>query len=892
MIGRSAAKRLAATIIRTLAPCVPATFRARWREEWLAEIEDAADAPVLRRAAGAWRDVLACRRHFAPPRPERVVFGWRGVADDVRYSARAVRRSPGFTFAAVASLSIGIAATTTAFSAVNALLFRSLPGVRDSARLAHIYTVAPWLAGGWSPDLSYRHYQEVLTSFSGLAGFATVNVAIATDGEPRVGSAELVSPGYFELLGVVPAAGRLLDGTAGTQALMVVSYEFAVREFGGVEAALGRPVSVNGVPLDVVGVAPRAFIGVRARGIGEGARRPQLWLAQALRPLLMPKRESLMNRGVAGNTGEWFDIVGRLAPGISIDQASVQAASVSPHRTLGGRSEDARPVVRPLGRGPYDSPADVAAIVAIALAIPFIVLAIGCANTANLQLARATSRQTEIAVRRSLGATRGVIVRQLLIESVFVAAIAGALAVVATFWATRLLDLYMPVPCPVDWRVLLFALAVVLMTGTGFGIAPALGSTRGNLTTPLKDSGGTSLHRRSRLRGALVVAQVSLSILLLVMAGLFTRSLQHLHGIGTDRDMAHVAAATVDLGLLKYSEARGRLFQHELLSRVERAPGVVAAAIAPFEPFGGNPGLTYRTHDHAGPAPYSYTNGGAPLGRFVEAAGLRVVRGRGFTADDRVGTSKVALVSEALARRMTPSGEVLGQRLLVGDGDQPSTEVTIVGITADATLRAMRGEAHAMFLPSPFNYDSHFTLWVRTAGDPALALAAIRQIVRDLDPQVPIRRIGTADSWRASEIQPVRWMASGLAAMGFVAGTAGRGRAVCRHVVSGCEPAARDGGPPRTGREARRSRPADCRPGDAFVGAGCGARCGAGGNCRPRRPQAAVRRLAIRPDGVRGGGPAAACRHGHRHAGTGRARRASRSARDPAAAVSERSVRQ
>ena len=541
--------------------------------------------------------------------------------------------------------------------------------------------------------------------------------------------------------------------------------------------------------------------------------------------------------------------------------------------------------MRPLGRGPKDSTVEIAAIVSIALGIPFIVLAIGCANTANLQLARAAERQAEIAVKRSLGATRGLIVRQMLIESVFVAAMAGALAVLITVWATRLLDGYMPVPCPVDWRVLLFALGVVLMTGIGFGIAPALGSTRGNLTMPLKDSGSTGLHSRSRLRGALVVAQVSLSILLLVMAGLFTRSVRQLQGVGAERDMSHVAAATVDLALLKYTEPRGRAFQEEWLRRIERTPGVVAAAIAPFEPFGLNPGLTYLTDDYTGRLPYLYTHGGAPLGRFVETAGLRVIRGRGFTDEDRVGTPKVALVSEALAKQISPSGAAVGRRVLVADGLKPSNEVTIVGITADAALQSLRADPQAMFLPSPLNYDSHVTLWVRTAGDPALVLPTIRQIVRDLDPQLPIRGIGTGDTWRAREIEPVRWIASGLGVMGLLAVVLAGAGLYAVMSVPGLQPAPRDGGAARARCEACRSLAARRRQRAAPVGSGRSTRCAAGGPGRPRREGHAVRDFSARSDCTRRRRRSPHRRRRHRDPRPRASRRAPRPARHAAAAV-------
>jgi putative ABC transport system permease protein len=761
-------QRIASRVIRLLAPLVPPRFRARWREEWLAEIDSAEGGPVVRRACGAWRDVLACRALTGRTR-ETAAFGGRGLAFDIRYSGRAIRRSPGFTVAAVASLSIGIAATTTAFSAVNALLFRSLPGVRESGRLVQAVTIAPWLGGSASPQSSYLQYRDALSSLSDVAAFTRMRAAIATPTESVAASAVLVSPNYFGLLGTTAAAGRLLDEGMETHTAAVASYDFALRHFQSAAASLGQRVSVNGVPLDIVGVAPPQFIGVRPGDFGEGdAARPQLWIGLAARPLLAPPPNELMNRP-EGGSGAWVDMVGRLAPGVTLAQAKAQAATLPP-QAVGNTGGKGRIGLVPLGRGANDSDADIAAAVALALGIPFIVLVIGCANTANLQLARAARREAEIAVRRSLGATRGVIVRQLLVESVLVAAVAGLIAVVITAWASRLLTAYMPVPCPVDWRVLLFAIAAVLTAGIGFGAAPALAATRGSLTAPLKDSTATALHRRSRLRSGLVVAQVALSILLLTMAGLFTRSLQRLKGAGEEREMSHVAAATMDLGLLKYSPQRGRAFQEELLARTERIPGVAAAAIAPFAPFSGTPGLTYRTEQHEGPAPFLYANGGAPRGHFVEAARLRVVRGRGFTDEDRAGeTPKVALVSETLARLMSPSGEVLGQRILVADGQIPKTEVTIVGVTADASFRATRSEVRALLLPVPLSYDPVFSLWVRTSGDPAVVLPAIRAIVRDLDPALPIRRLGAADSWRAEEIAPVRWMASGFGFLGLLA---------------------------------------------------------------------------------------------------------------------------
>jgi predicted permease len=722
------------------------------------------------RAFGAFPDAFSCRRIAATARTvrESVAFGGDGVIADIRFAARMIHRSPVFTAGAVASLSIGIAGTTTAFGALNAMLFRSLPGVEESTRVAHVYTKASWLAGSSSPVEYFRHYREVLTSFSDLATFGDTTVAIGAADEPFVATAILVSDNYFGLLGTKPAAGRFIDRAVARDRVAVVSHDFAVRQFGGAGAAVGRTVVINGQTLDIIGIAPPWFAGVRPGGFGDDAAlRPQVWIPLDLRDALLPEPAPLMNR--SQKLVEWVEIVGRLAPGVTLANARAQAAS-QPSRPIGGLRGDAKPLVMPLGHGPEDSAADVATVVVLILSVPMIVLAIGCANTANLQLARAAHRQAEIAVRRSLGATRGRVVRQLLIESIVIAGIAGVLAVLCTMVLTSLLASFMPVPFPVDWRVLGFALAVVVVTGLGFGMSPALNATRGDLTTPLKDSSGAPSYTRSRLRSGLVVAQIALSLLLLVMAGLFTRTVQRMHGLDSGRDMAHVAAATIDLGLLKYSETQGRAFQQELLARLERLPGVVAGAVVPFEPFGGTPGLTYRRPDDTTTkVPFSYTNGGAPLGRFIETAGIRVVRGRGFTDLDRIGPPKVALVSETLARRISPTGNVVGQELLVADGDTPKIPVTIVGVTADAFLRVDVREMHAMFLPSPISYDPTVSLWVRTTGDPSDLLPAIRTIVRELDPRLPIPRIGTAESWRYREIGPFRWIASGLGAMGGLA---------------------------------------------------------------------------------------------------------------------------
>ena len=722
-------------------------------------------------------------------REQRRASMWADLRQDVTYGLRVLRKSPGFVLAAVASLSIGIAATTAVFSVFNAFLLRSLPGVRDSARLAEVFTIAPWTNGGASLPESYEYYRQVLTSFSDIAGFSGTTVAITAADQPIVTNALLVTANYFRVLGTAPAAGTLLDTTSSRQAVAIAGHDFAVRHFGSPQAAAGRLLTINGQPFQIGGVTPPGFGGVAPGQIGgDSTSRPQLWLPYEMRAALEPPPDRRVNGGGRQmSMTEGLRIVGRLTPDATLAAARAQAAGVPVHtvRTLPG----ARPLVTSLGHGPRDTAADVAAAIALIFSVPLIVLAIGCANTANLQLARAAHRHGEIAVRRSLGATRGRIVRQLLIESLLVAGLAGAVGVAGTALLSKIFADAMPIPVPVDGRVLAFALITASLTGMAFGIAPARGATRGDLITPLKDSAGAPAFRRSRLRNGLVAAQIALSLALLVMAGLLTRTLHHLYGVDADREMSQIAAASVDLALLKYDPERHRAFQEELLGRIEQVPGVVAAAIAPFEPFGGSGGLTYQLPErtYSREHRYDHTNGGAALGHFFEAAGLRIVQGRGFRDADRTGEPKVALVTETLARRLSPSGGVIGRRLLVGDGSVPKTEVTIVGVTADARLRLTSQETHAMFLPSPLSYDAYFTLWVRAAGNPSDLLPHIRRVIGQMDPRLPIRRIGTADVWQSRDAHDMRLIATAVGSMGLIAlALAGAGvYAVMSYLVAG-----------------------------------------------------------------------------------------------------------
>lgn len=747
-------------IVRVVRHIVPASFRARWEEEWLGEIARAKPSwRLLRRVLGAVPDALACRavhREFAagprepsartgPPAIEPAV---RGMLSDARYALRLLQQSPASTIAAVASLSIGMTALTATFSGVNAIMFRPMPGIAEQDRLLRISAVQPherYRSGGARPA-DFEHFRRTLTALSGMAAWTRVRVAVEIGGEPRAVRAERVTANYFAVLGT-PVPVALHRHTS--EPMAVVSHGFALRHFGTAAAAIGATVRVNSVPTRIAAVTPPGFAGTSAGEFGESEHdRTQLWLP--------------LDGAPEGQDARSRQMFGRLTPSATLAQARAEAAASppSPNGVL--------PVVKPLALNrPNDSPREIATAFALLFGVPVIVLAVGCANAANLLLARAARRRTEMAVRLSLGATRARIIRQLLVESVLIAACAGVLGVVGTIVVLASMAAFLPIPVPVDARVAVFALAATFVTGVLFGLAPALAVTRDDLIGSLRDS-GAGITPRSRLRGGLVVAQMALSLLLLVMAGLFMRTLQHRHGIEDGRSLVHVAVVTLDLTLADYSAAAGTALQRALLDRAERIPGVTSAAVASMEPFGGSWGLGYRPADRPAVGE-QYARNGSALGRFVETAGLIVLAGRNFADDDRRGAPVTALVSEALAERTWPGEEPLGKRLLVRLDAGDPTDVTVIGITRNLQEPVESEEPDAIFLPSPLEFDPTFSLWVRTTGDPARLVPHLHQIVRDLDPRLPILESGPAEAWRYRRLGPIRWIAAALTGLGVVA---------------------------------------------------------------------------------------------------------------------------
>lgn len=517
------------------------------------------------------------------------------IWQDVKYAVRMLGKSRWVTAAAVASLALGIGANTTIFSAVNALLLRPL-AVERVEELASVYGRTKEVRFA---ALSYSDYADLRARndvFADVAAFETIPVSLGFGEENQMVIGEIVSGNYFDTLGVKMARGRAFlaeeDRTPLSHPVVVVSEQIWKRKFASDPELVGRTIAVNGEAFTVVGIAPASFTGT-LKGIRVG-----VWVPMMMQGKIRSPGEDLLNdRG-----RKWINnAVGRLKPGVSLAQARANVELVG--RQIAQEYPEANrefALVTVATSGVSIHPqadAGLLFVSALVLVVVSLVLLIACANVANLLLARAAARRKEIAVRVSLGASRWRLVRMLLTESVLLAVAGGAAGLAVAVWVTgaltrALTSTRLPVPVEValefgpDWRVFLFALAVSVVTGAVFGLAPAMQASRQAPVEALKDEGsaGAGGRRRARMRSALVVAQVALSAVLLVAAGLFLRSLQKMNAVDAGFDAEPVAVASLDVGLRGMNEAQGRAFYEQVVERIGSMPGVESASLTVHVP--------------------------------------------------------------------------------------------------------------------------------------------------------------------------------------------------------------------------------------------------------------------------------------------------------------------
>jgi predicted permease len=710
------------------------------------------------------------------------------LLQDVRYGVRMLRKNPGFTAVAVLTLALGIGVNTALLSFADALLFRPLP-VKDPARVLTLYRRSVKDPQYYSPfsrpeflDLR-RSVQEI---FPDLLAYCSFPVNLSTAGNNERVDGEIVSGNYFTVLGVKPALGRSFlpeeDETAGTHPVAMISYGLWQQRFGRDPNILGKTIALNGHSFSVVGVVPRGFRGTDLEAA------PAVWF-----PLMM--HAEVGPWGGAGvdlfdNPGtDWLTVMGRLRPEADFRQAEAAL------QTVGRRFEQAYPETAkgwtitafPSGQAKFypGMRQGLFPLLALLLGSAGFVLLIACANVANLLLARATARQREFAVRCALGAGRFRLFQQSLTESALLAGSGGMAGVVLAYWMPALMRA-LPLPpfvspqaiqFSLDTRSLICALLLSLATVLLFGLMPALHGTRVEPAAGAKDERPARGYRRSRLRAFLVVAQMALSLLLLIGTGLFVQSVRRALGTNPGFETRNLLLASVDLGLQGYNELRGQEFYRQLPKRAAALPGVRAATWLSKIPLDiyrfandiqveGAPGQPASTVN----VDYNVVTPG-----FFHTLEIPQLRGRDFTAQDLPASPHVAMVSVAMARRLWPHRDPLGQRfrLEVFDSEKGNTlgePVEVIGIVADSKYRTWTESPRGvMYFPLSQNYLPQMTLLVRTTGNPVRLLGPIQNEVKALDSQLPLFNVKTMQQQINISVWPQEMGSGVLGAFGLLA---------------------------------------------------------------------------------------------------------------------------
>ncbi len=670
---------------------------------------------------------------------------------DVRFALRTIRKNPGFTAVAVISLALGVGANTTIFTLLNAAFLAPLPVERPSELVA-IYTTDQANIGGFGnlspvsyPNLKdLRQRNEYLTELAGYS-FPTP-VAVLSSGTPQQAFAELVTGNYFSVLGVKAAKGRVFTGAEDTKpgdaAMAVLSYGFWQRRLGGDPAVIGSVLQLNGTGFTVVGVAPEGFKGINA------IITPDMWVPSMMYGQVLPAQ---IRGWIDERRALLFFVAARLKPGATLRQAEANLKSVAsalereypaPNK---GRSVALRPLVQATL---FPGIRDVFLLGgAVMMTVVGLVLLIACSNVANLLMARALSRRQEIAMRVALGASRGRLVRQLLTESVILALLGGVLgvgvAVVARngiwslrppFLANNFADL------TVDGRVLIFTALVSLVTGIIFGVLPALRASRPDVVAELKEEarGAGTSRRRAALSRSLVVAQVALSVVALVAAGLFLRSLGRANEIDPGFEVEHVGIVAVNPGQGGYDGEHALQFFRTVHDRVASIPGIQSTAWASSAPLTGS---FFKTILKEGENPEATTARTiAPAfvitPGYFQTMGIPVLQGRDLADTDREGTLRVAVVNQTLADRVWPRENPIGKRFRFFT-DTAYRQVVGVAKTSKYTTLGEDPQP-AVYTPLEQDRADQMVLFVRAGGDPAATLGTAQREIRTLDAHVPL----------------------------------------------------------------------------------------------------------------------------------------------------------
>ena len=699
-----------------------------------------------------------------------------GIVQDIRYALRMLRKSPGFTAVAVLTLALGIGANTAIFSLINTIMLRSLP-VKDPQHLV----LFQWESDKWPPhfsmtgwksgfSFSYEEFKEFSTQKNVMSsvfafvplGFNDQNTTVGINGEPTLADGVMVTGQYFSGLGVTPLLGRGItdaDENPAAPRAAVISYAYWTRRFARDPSIIGKSVTLNGIPFTIVGVTPRNFYGISV------GTEPDLWVAFDDKPNMRPWSKPPGGTDSVFTERDWLclNIMGRLKDGVTRDQAQGALDAVFhqfvtadwhppkesgiPHFILAPGSQGL-PVVQ-------DYTAQPIYILTVAVGL---LLLIACANVATLLLARANSRKKEISVRLAIGASRSRLIRQLLTESVLMSALGGLLGLVFANWGTQALialisranNETMILDAGTDSRVLFFTFLVAMLVGILFGLAPALRASKVDLLSAMKDNASAVSDPRNkhRLGESLIVAQVAASVVLMIGAGLFVRTLANFESHNFGFDQRNLLTFGLDPTRAGYHDARLLNLYTQLLDRIQALPGVRAATLIEDAPFSGwssknssvsvegsaqNPSNSEMYWQRVGPD-------------FFSTMGISTVLGRGIQRTDTAASPKVAVVDETFTKRYFPGESPIGHRFSLSSKYDPANSYEIVGVVRPAELTDVNPGVHpkgyASYAQFPKTLGQMF-FEVRAEGPPATIVSELRNAVHQTDASLPLIALKT-----------------------------------------------------------------------------------------------------------------------------------------------------
>ena len=693
---------------------------------------------------------------------------------DVRYSLRMLLKAPGYAAIAILTLALGIGANTTIFSWINSSLLNPVPGLASPREVVSLTLSKP----GDNPfPLTYPDVEAMRDgqqSFTGITACNFAQMSLTGKGKPERVWGMVASANYFDVLGVRPILGRgflpVEDEKPGGAPVAVISYRLWQTHFGANPDIVGQAIEINQHPYTIVGVTPAVFQGSQT-GV-----RTEIWV-----PIMMEAQLNPLGNLLHDHHQFWLLAFGRLKPGVMPEQAQ-EEMTVLLKREVKNYPEEHKGhdsvTVYPLWRNPFGFNYFLATLLPILMTIAGLVLLLACANVANLMLVRSVARRREIAIRMSLGASRWRLVRQLLVESLMLALAGGMIALMITSWTAGSLMKFIPTTdfpvslgIPVDRAVLLATMVISLLTGVIFGILPALRASGAAPVAVLKEDTGSASggRRKARLTSGLVVAQISLSLLLLICAGLFIRSFMSAQQINPGFNSHNVLIATYDLFTAGYADEKGAQFDRHLVAKLEALPGIQSVALSDRVPLGFGGGSTsVKPEGYVLPANESMETQVAIITpNYFQTLQIPMVKGRDFTLQDTKSSQRVVIVSETFVNRYWPNQEALGKQL---NSDLTHEWFTVVGVARDSKVNGLNEKPTPfVYLPQYQIYRSTIIIIARTTGDPLTFGKTVENTIHELNADLVVFDVTTLESREQIASFPQRVAGTFVGAFGLLA---------------------------------------------------------------------------------------------------------------------------